>query len=384
MGQPERIGDVLPRVLQDISLRASATPLAMVCAASVRTEGMRVDETHSAANVGTAAHEALQSLAETGSIDWDAIPAIAERHGVPETDVRILCAQAWKLWPFLAESFTDALTEVELSAELAPGVWLTGHMDLLSISGRVARGADWKTGRKDSDYAAQMRSYGALVLLENPELAEVTITVIWVRDEEIENYTMTRADADAWVARLLASIVSWDGVYHPGSHCQYCPRSHDCAAANAMGRRDVALFADKSTVALAEAELALMKPADIVELHRKADLVANYADRVLKAVKAHVEAHGPVTANGVVLSIATEDRRELDPLKAWPLLEQLNFTDEDFASCVKLSISKVEKTVAQKAGKGKGAAAVRVLGLALKDAEAVVINQVKKLVAKRA
>lgn len=384
MGQPERLGDTLSRVLQDISLRASATPLAMLCAGAVRSEGLRVDQTNAAATVGTAAHECLRALAETGHVDWDGIAAIAARHRAAEDEVRMLCAMAQKLWPSIAESFAEALTEVELSAELSPGVFLTGHMDLLAIRGRVARGADWKTGRKDSDYAAQMRSYGALVLLENPELTEVTVTVIWVRESEIENYTMTRAAADAWVARLLETVLTWDGVYRPGSHCQYCPRSHDCAAANAMTRRDVAVIADKSTVALAEAELALMKPADIVELHRKAALVSSYADRVLAAVKAHVEASGPVIGDGIVLQIAEENRRELDPLKAWPVLEAAGFDDADFANVVKLSISKVEKRVAQKADKGKGAAAVRELSAALAKAEAVEINQVKKLAVRRA
>jgi hypothetical protein len=368
----------------DLSVRASATTLGMLCGGSLRSDGLRIDQTHPAATDGTAGHEALRALAETGRVDWDAIPEIAKRHGASEDEVRMLCAQAQKLWPSIAASFENALSEVELSAEIAPCVFLTGHMDLLAIRGRVARGADWKTGRKDGDYSSQMKSYGTLVLLDNPDIDEVTVTVIWVRESEIENYTMTRADATAWVARVLTAIVEWDGVYRPGSHCQYCPRSHDCAAANAFVRRDVAIIADKSTVARAEAELGLMAPADIVELHRKAALVSGYADRVLAAVKAHVDANGPIVADGIVLQITEENRRELDPLKTWPVLEATGFTDEDFANVVKLSVSKIEKRVAQNAGRGQGAAAVRELKAALEAAEAVQINQVKKLAVRRA
>lgn len=365
-----------------LNLRASAMPLAFRCAASVRRSAIPIDETHEAGDVGTAVHAALRRLAERGSVDWDGLPELAAQYGANLDDVRALCAMATKLWPRVSASFGRSLTEVELEYTFA-GFTLTGHMDLVSVSGDVARGGDWKSGRVDSDYSEQMKAYGTLILLNYPQLREVTVTIIWLRDGEIENYTLTRADAIAWAQRFEREVVQWDGVYKAGNHCKFCPRSHECEAANALVRRDVAAIADKSIVARAESELAVMAPDEIVSIYEKASLVEAYAKRVREAVKLHVLNHGDVVADGARLTIQREKRRQLNPLQAWPVLESVGFEDEDFASVMDLRVSRVEKRVREKAGKGNGAHAVRVLDAALRDAGAVEINEIEKLVQKR-
>lgn len=366
------------------SVRASSLPLAFRCAAALRPEGIRIDETNDAAADGTAAHECLRRLAEHGALDWDGIADVASRHGADPESTRILCAMGSKLWQSVSGMFPEALTEVALSAEVAPGAFLTGHIDLLSIQGTVARAADWKTGRKDYDASHQMRAYGALVLLENPELTEVTVTVLWVRDEEIENYTMTRQSARAWLQSLVDQVIRWDGVYRPGTHCKHCPRSHECEAAKALVRRDLAIVADPMTVARAESELALMSHEEIVDVFKKADLVVKYAERVRSAVRLHIEAHGDVVGGGTRLTVVGEERRDVDALKAWPVLEAAGFTDEDFAASMTLSASRLEKVVATKAPRGKGAKAVRALRAALDAVQAIEIREIKKLQVKRA
>lgn len=370
--------------MTNLVLRASSLPLAFKCPASVRRDGLVLNETNDAASTGTAAHEALRSLAERGFISWDVIPEIAGRHGVPADDVRVLAALGAKLWPKIVDSFPNAVAEVELQTEIAPGVTLMGHADLFTITADVGRGADWKTGRKDSDYSHQMRGYCALIALDNPELQEVSFTLVWVREQEIENYTMTRAEVFAWLRELVAVVVDWDGVYRPGAHCAHCPRSHQCEAANALIRRDVAAFTDKALVYRAEAELSAMTAAEIIDLEEKAATVERYASRVRDAVKLHVLKNGDVEANGKRLTIETEERRQLDPILAWPVLESAGFGDDDFASCMDLRISKVEKRVAEKAGKGRGASAVRDLKEKLSVAKAVEVKEVQKLAHKRA
>lgn len=384
MPEPEPVGTVLSRVLP--VLRCSALPLALRCPGSVRATDVKLNQSHAAADVGTAAHEALRALAESGSVEWSALPEIAQRHQIDAEELRILCALATKLWPHVSASFKDALAEVALAAELVPGVTLSGHVDLLSIRGTVARAGDWKTGRKDSDYSQQMRGYATLVLLDDPQLTEVTVTVLWVREGDIENYTMTRAQCEEWLRELIATVVNWDEIYRPGTQCNYCPRSHECPAANALIRRDVAAIRDIETVSRAETELGLMKPADIVELLRKAEIVASYALRVRDAIKEHVQKHGDVVANGVRLSIETQEQRQLVPLAAWPVLEQAGFTDEDFAACIDMRISRVEKRAAEKAKaeQRNAAAAVRTIQKQLAEADAVTTRTVEKLTQKRA
>jgi hypothetical protein len=367
-----------------IFLRSSAMPLAFRCPGSVRRDGLLIEDAHPAAALGTAVHEALRSLSETNRLDWGTVPDIAKRYGCTEQDVRILCAQACQLWNQVSDSFQGALSEVSLTAALTPELTLTGHVDLLATRGTVARVADWKSGFKDSDYSHQMRAYGALVLLDNSELTECTVTVLWIREKEIENYTLTRDDAYRWIQRLSDEVMDWNGVFRPGNHCQFCPRSAGCEAANALVRRDIAVMTDRELVGHAECELALMAPEHIIELEQKASLVTAYAARVRDAIRKHVADNGDVVANGVRLTIAEEERRHLDPIKAWPVLESAGFGDEEFAQCVELRPSKVDNIVAKRMPRGKGAGAVRDIRAKLAAAGAVGTTTKKKLTTRRA
>lgn len=370
--------------MQETSLRASRMPLAFTCAGSIVPPVIPINETNSAAALGTAAHEALRSLAERGDLEWHRVPTIAAAHGVAPDEIYPLLQCARRLWPSLADSFAGALTEVPLRAEIGGGITLTGTADVLSIHEHVARAADWKTGRVDSNYAAQMRAYAALVMLENPNLAEVTATVVWLRAAEIENYTMRHLDLVEWLKELRSRVLQWDGVYHPGKHCEYCPRSHECDARNALVRRDVAAMTDVELADRLESTLSLMRPEAIVELHRKADSVIDTATRVRSAIKAHVLARGDVVSDGVRLTIETQARRELRPEITWPLLEDEGFESKDFAACIDFHITRVEKVVATSAGRGKGAAAVRKLIAKLDGAGAIEIKEQQILRAKRA
>lgn len=361
----------------NIALRASAMPLAFACPGSVRHTGLRVEPRNEAAALGSAAHEALRPLSETGFIDWGALPEIAGRHGVSVDELRMLCARATKLWPALADTFDGAWTEVPLSWH--GNVSFSGHLDLLVTGARIARGADWKSGRKDSDYAEQMRAYCVLLLLDDKTLDSASMTIVWLRDGDAETYSMSRADADKWLARVQSEIVEWDGVFHPGDHCTYCPRAHECEAAHALARRDVAAMSADT----ASAELAMMKPGEALELARVAKRVAGYAARVREAIKAHVSEHGDIVADGMRLTIDEQTNRELEPLEAWPVLQEAGFGPEELAGCIKLSVGKVEKTAARKAGRGKGAKAVRELQDKLQEAGAIGLRNVRKLTEKR-
>jgi hypothetical protein len=362
-----------------ISLRASSLPLAFKCPGSTQQDELLIDEVNDFASLGTAAHAAFQTLVEKGSINWEELDTIARFHSIDLDELRMLCALATKLWSHVSACFVNALTEVYLKQSIG-NIGLTGHIDLLTASGRKARAGDWKTGRKDSDYSQQMRGYGALVLLDNPALEEVTVTVLWVRDGDIENYTMTREDLSTWKAELH-SVANWDGVYRPGHHCVNCRRSTSCAAANALARRDVAAIADLHPHG---AELASMTHEQIVLLHAKADIVSKYATRVLSAIKEHIAVNGDLVANEYRLTVCTEKRRHLDTLKAWGILEEAGLLDEDLARCVTISVSKAEHAIATSAGRGKGARAVRELQSALAKAGAIQTSKVTKLQRKRA
>jgi hypothetical protein len=370
--------------MEKLNLRASALPLAFRCPGSIRPSAIPMNAANDAASDGTAAHEVLSALPSTG-IRWEAVGDIAGKHGANAKEVRMLSALGAKLWNQVSDSFVGALTEVDLKVELLPGVFLTGHADLLAVSQTSMRVGDWKTGRKDYDHSHQFRAYAAMAMLSSEDIQVATGTGLWVREQEIENYTLTRQEALAWKRRLLDEVVNWDGVFHPSQHCAlYCPRSHECAAANALARRDVAAIADKALVARVESELSLMTPDEIVEVLHKADLVEKYAKRVRDAVRSHVSRNGDVVAGDVRLTVVEEPRRELDTQAAWGVLEKLGFQDAEFARVVRLSVSAIEEVIQERAPRGKKKAAVETLKALLEESGAVQTHTIEKLKEKRA
>lgn len=375
-GQPKEEGPVAsadaPETLETFSLRASAMPLAFRCAGSVRPPKVQIAETSEPAALGTAVHEALRPLAIGLGVQWGSLPEMAARYDVDADELRMLCAMATKLWKQIEDSFPSAETEVGLHAE-----GMSGHADVLSVVGHSARGADWKSGRKDADYSQQMRAYCSLVLQNYPEVDEVTFTLCWLRDGEAETYRMQRAELDAYLDEVHSKVIAWDGVYRPGPHCGHCRRSHECEARSALVRRDVTAFAERVEVSEA------LVPAEMLSLYRRAKMVKDAADRVQSLIRQHIEKNGDLVTPDGCLRLVEEPRRELDPAAAWPVLEQAGFTDEDFVSCMKLSISKVEQRVAQAAGRGNGAGAVRALNEKLESADAIKTKTTKRLEEKR-
>jgi hypothetical protein len=364
-----------------LKLRASSLPLNFICPGSARAPQLVIRESGEAAELGTSVHEALAHMVDHSPCEDEQLSLIAVAHDVDIDDLTFLYRRGCQLLNQVKDTFPNPLTEVMVSVDLGL-VSISGHLDLISVSGDVARGLDWKSGFKDHDYSEQMRAYAALVLLQHQQLREVTLTVAWLREGEIENYTMTRDGAELWAQRVIARIVSWDGAYNAGTHCAFCPRAHECPAANAIMRRDVAAILNVS-LEDAPTELATMPPAELIELVRKASVVTKYAGSVRDIVRAYIKQHGDVVGPDMRLTIRAEERKTIEPLPAWPVLESLGFTDEDFAAVVKISKSKTEDRVKQKAGKGNGAAAVRDLTKALEEAEAFSTTTIEKMVERR-
>jgi hypothetical protein len=293
-------------------------------------------------------------------------------------NVQFLVNQGRAMWHQLRAEFPSPLVEVALDFS-ADGIEVTGHADVISVVGDELRILDWKSGMKDSDYSEQMKGYASLGLLKYPSLQRATSTLAWLREREIERYTVTREQSLEWWKRVIGIN---QAVFSPGSHCAFCPRSHECSKCNAMVRRDVAAMLD---VSLDDAPrmLSAMAPDGIIDLLAKSKLVAQYADRVKEAIRYHVAQVGLVEGSSKKLLMVEENRRHLDPLKAWPVLESFGFGDEEFAGCVKISASEVDSIMAKKAGRGNGSKSVAALKEKLTSVDALRTYSIKKLVEKR-
>lgn len=363
-----------------LQLRCSGLPLAFRCPGAARGGALRIDDVHESADTGTAAHAGLARLVETGRVDWDAIPELARRHGCEEEELRILIALGAKLWEEVKESFPEPVTEQLLRYTLGP-VTLTGHTDILSRVLRHAIIGDWKTGRRDSDYSEQLKGYAALALLEDGQLETATAYVLWVRDGAVEQYTMTRSKLREWLLHLETDLVHWDGTYRPGKQCQYCPRLHECPAGHALVRSAVAAIANQD---VDDAKLLRDLPREqIIQLIEQADIVKGQAERIRAAARKLVEEQGDIVASGKRLTLEQVNQRRVDTLKAFPVLEERGFDDAALAEVIDISVKQAENIVAKRAGKGKGAAAVRELRAALEGANAIQIETITRLVMRR-
>ena len=369
-----------------LKIRMSALPLAFLCAGSIRAPTIPLNETNEPARNGTASHLLFRNLVAVGTIDWDAIDPTCDDIGADSEEVRHLCGCAQRLWPKVAQYFPRAMSEVTVAARLtvdldANELVATGTADIISVSGTEVHGADWKTGWKDANYAHQMKGYLAAILLEYPQLERGTMTVLWLREQEIENYSMTREDAIAWKQRLIDEVVNWDGVYHPGEHCGFCKRHVECSAANALTRAAVASLANIDLGSIEQTIMA-MQPDRLHEVYSKAKLVGKVAEKALDAIKLRVINNGPIEHGGKVLAVSEESRRQVDVERAWAILQEA-LTDSELAACIKISLSKVEDAVGKNAGRGNGAKAKEALGKKLEQAEAVSKKPFTKLVTRR-
>ncbi len=361
-----------------IKIRCSSLPLLFACRPAIDGD-LRIDERNEAADLGNAAHEAMEAV--VGGLRPD-LDAIAKRWTCNRDELGRLAWYGAKAWEVLAPSFPNDEEHTRLSESFVgctgPGFELTGHMDMHTIcSDGTARTVDWKTGRVDRDYYHQLAGYAAC-LMSDPNIHEVTASVVWLRSQEIETYTITRAVLDQWLARLVVQLERTQ--YSTGRHCEHCQRSHACPAVQAKAREGIVVLSDGSAAALDGL------PSDrVVALYRQAKLVEKMAESMVASIRLHVIQHGPQdSGDGTALQIIEESGgREIDVAKAWSAIQQRLPEADAMASVLKVSATALDDAVAKAAGRGNGAAAKRALAADLEAAGAVTMKRIQKLSERR-
>lgn len=111
------------------TIRCSSLPLLFSCRPALDGD-LRIDERNEAADLGSAAHEAMEAIVAGLRPDLD---AIANRWTCNRDELGRLAWYGTKAWEALAPSFPDPLSEAQVSATVGGGIELTGHVDLLSI-----------------------------------------------------------------------------------------------------------------------------------------------------------------------------------------------------------------------------------------------------------
>lgn len=357
-----------------IKLRCSSLPLLFACRPSIDGD-LQVGERNEAADLGSAAHDAIETIVNGGTPDLD---AIAKRWTCNRDELGRLTWYARKAWETLAPSFPDNEEHTRLAEKnircAGPGFELTGSVDMHTIcSDGTARVVDWKTGRIDRDYYHQLAGYAACLFASVEQLTEVTASVVWIREQEIETYVITRPIIEQWLDRLALQLTRTQ--YITGRHCEHCPRSHSCVAVQAKAREGIAIFGT------AGVSLDGMPSGKVVDLYRFAKLAAKVADSMVGSIRLHVIQNGPQDAgDGTALSIVEENGgREIDTFKAWNVIAARLTDPEAMASVLKVSATALDEAVATAAGRGNGAAAKRALATDLEAAGAVKMKTIQKM-----
>lgn len=361
-----------------MSIRASSLPLRFKCSQAGRPDGSLVPvrtETSQAAHIGNAVHEVLAELVLGRSTD---VSAAAAAHGVESREVAQLVANGARAWDALKP---DPGVEAWAERELEAGA-LTGHLDVGWLDGDTVHVYDWKTGRRDSDYSAQLRAYGAMLLVAHPEAARAVCGVVFLRDMETETYTLDRDQAAAFLDQVQALVDGPPGDYTVGDHCGFCDRRFACPAKLQAEQRAMQVIAPAFPLTISE-QIRDLDDGRLVELHHQARSIRELLRMVDSEVRKIVAERGGVTGAGVTLDIEEKQTREIDTAKAWPVL-QASLSDDQLARAVKVQLGKVQDAITEGAPRGQGAAKRRALMSALEDAGAISLRTSTELRERRA
>ena len=343
-------------------LRASMLPQVAACPAYATETANDPNISHPRAICGTMIHEVAKLLALGNEPDT---ADLAARYNMPAKEIEFALSRM-----HFARAVVDHIkagwTVLVEHPVMFDGV--TGTLDLAMINpaGDFAIVYDWKTGfvevggPKDN---AQIQLYSiALALTHGIGKVEAHIY-------STEHWTDT---AHAWegdeihaVAERLIEIIAAAREdrpeYRPGLCCEYCPARTRCKA----------LHWEITPLAIGEwEEMPEDSPANIfrnfaapeqAELLTRARLAIAVADKIIEAAKLHVlETGQPIPlGNGEEFGFRTQPgNRDVDPVTAWPVLEQHLGTD-GIAECIKVSLSDAEEAakarVRASGGKTRGA-----------------------------
>jgi hypothetical protein len=358
----------IERDKENIMQRCSALPKFFACGQSLGEESddatdatPAVEHDNPAAHVGTATHEVLR-LHLGDAFDPAMVEHICAGHGVDQGEVWPLVNVGKKI---LAELGLGKPTAME--QELSDGD-LSGHPDAEWVQpGQYVIG-DWKTSRLDGSYYHQLMGYA---WLRHDSIracgGRCLLFASWLRDGTVERYLATTETVEAWHAEYKALAAQRDRPFVTGGHCTYCQRASDCPAQHEDLRQALATIDGDAAL-----DVSKLDGPTVARVHRKLKMLASVKEKWDEALKVRIKSLGPVDCgDGHTLAVVEENgKREVDTAAAWPILTKELDADE-MAGCVSISIRKAEDAVAKKAGRGKGAAAVRLLTEELTKVNAV-------------
>lgn len=352
--------------MKTIQLRASAAPRFTKCPGSAFLPQVRT--VSAAAALGTAVHKCCEAIVKGEAPD---VAGIAALDGIPFAELDGLTWSARALWQEYGSHFPGALTEVELGPEkIGLDAETTGHADIVAIphDGTI-RIADWKSGWREGDYNAQLKTYAYLAWRETDRLDSdlfmadginrVYVAIFWLRDRSIEGQWYDTATLARWGEKLSNDVLAGRlGQLSIGEHCAYCP----VAQCPALRDRALALLNTESPI-------EILEPADVVLLNDFRKAAEKRLEDIKLAIHQYFQINVPIdVGGGRELGLVETIRETIKPnSEAFEYLLS-TFTPEELYDLITISKTALTAAVREKAGRG-----------AKKSAEELLMNQMRKL-----
>lgn len=357
------------------TIRASSLPIVTACAASLDVE-TPIDSSDESAMLGSAVHAWLADAIKGKLRD---VGSVAGFYGVDADQLEKLIGVAWSAWKRYRDDYPEAQVEAFLTHD-DDELTLTGHLDVLSVLGKQARIADWKSGWGDTDHTAQVKGYAFLVVSRFPEVQRVHTRVIGIRHGTADAAYWERDDLFDWFDSLKQHI-KHRSTFRPGEHCTYCPRRLTCpgyAALTIQARRLIDSVEEDDS-------LSVMTPKLVGEIHVAERMLSKRCEAIHEWVVTQVASNGNRLdiGNGMALELNDCEKRTIDPAKGTPILRDVGISEEEINDASSTSKTKMEAAMKAIAGKGRGAAAVRNLNERLEVAGAFRVTTFEKLECKR-
>lgn len=330
-----------------LRISPSRVPIYIECGQAARPV-VAIGESTEAGSMGSAAHAALADIVRNG--ETQPIFRWAEEYQVDETELGWLVAYGRICWDEVRLAFPAPLVERKLEASIADDILLQGTADVLSMVPRGVATLDWKTKREKvpSDFH-QLQAY-ALLGCEALGVEEATVSIAWLRHQDLETRHLTRQDLEDFRGRLLRSLRS--ETYNLGDHCKYCPRRYECPA-----RQTKLTAATGQLTSQSETLREVIGAGRLPELMETVKEVEKAAKAIRAGVKSHIEESGPIPIDGSDREYYLQQiaRRGVNVTAGWDsILEHLGSLGA--YNALKLDFKKADKIIGDRTDGPKGVA----------------------------
>lgn len=237
-----------------------------------------------------------------------------------------------------------SITHVSKEKRLWYGEEYSGQLDLINHYGdEVALIIDWKTGRVAQSSAAeniQLRAYAVLLKKNMPDLKKIYVAIIqpMAGEPSVAVYDEEALEiAESEVLAIIRAAYEPDAPRNPSSDaCKYCKAKAICPEARGV----------MNQVAIKRDDVPALTNEVIAEYLEKAEIIEDLIEALKLEAKARLLAGEEIP--GRKLQSGRTSRSIRNPEAAYTAVADV-MCGEDFASCCKVSIPKLEKLFAEAA-----------------------------------